>query len=261
MKNKLSKNKVRFLTFICILIVSLIYLCFIQRWTGAVAVNPSDIEKLSCLNTENLEEFIKNIIENYDGDKILPESEDYKKAYESDVFKREITVDNAFKCMQIDYTFTDSRYSNVKIYVAPKQVVCDLISEDSDSYLNLDDSTDFYFTLQNNKYDSVETLKRLLSEEIGKNRLIYDRFAKQGTASNVNYYISPQTTNSRKTYHYMFPNKRLERTVYSVFEVGNYSISIREIITFNDESRYGIALNDFANLLQETQNYNQVTVL
>lgn len=241
MKSKLSKNKVCLLVFSCVLILILIYPCFIQRWTGAVDVNLSDVEKLNCFDNKNCEEIIKSVFDKLDGDKIFPEPRYYKKVYECNDFTREITVDKDFRTMKIDYTFIDYRYSNVKIYIAPKQAVSDSISADSYSYL----------TLQNNKYDSVETLKSLLSEEIGKNRFIYDRFAKQGTVANVNYYISPLTTNSRKTYLYMFPNKRLERTVYSVFEIGNYSVSICEIVTFNDESRYHIALSDFANLLQE----------
>lgn len=253
MKSKLSKGKARFLAFSGVLILILIYPCFIQRWTGSVNVALSDVEKLNCFNNETSKDIIKSVFYKSDGDKTFLELGDYKKVYESDDFMREITVNSDFTSMQIDYNFTDSRYSNLKIYVAPKQVVCDLISEDFNSYSDIANLADYYsyFTLQNNKYDSVETLKSLLSEEIGKNRLIYDRFAKQGTVANVNYYISPQTTNSRKTYMYMFPDKRLERKVYSVFEVGNYSVSVCEILTFNDESRYSIVLNDFTNLLQE----------
>ncbi len=245
MKRKLSKNKKWLLIIISVIILILIYPCFIQRWTGSVNVNLSDIEKLGCFDNENPENIIKNVFEKSDGD-----TENYKKVSEGNGFSREIEVDTQFTSMQIEYTFTDEHYSTVKIYVAPKKAVADSISDNNDFYSGDLSDVNSYFALNGGKYDSVETLKSLLSEEIGKNRLIYDRFAKQGTVENVNYYISPQTANSRKTYLYMFPNKRLERTVFSVFEVGDYSISVCEIITFNDDSKYSIALNDFANLLQ-----------
>lgn len=247
LKRKLSKNKARILIFSCvlILILILIYPCFIQRWTGSVNVNQTDIEKLNCFNNENSEEIIKNVFEKSGEDKISSELGHYTKTYKGDDFAREITVDKDFTSMKISYTFTGSLYST-EIFVAPKQDVSDLISADS----NLPtDKYKTYYTLYGNRYDSVETLKSLLSEEIGKNRFIYEKFAKQGTSANVNYYISPQTTNSRKSCFYVFPNKSSERTVFSVFEVGNYSVSIRENINVNDESKYGIVLKDFANLL------------
>ena len=231
------------------MIIILIYPCFIQRWTGAVNVNLSDVEKLNCFDNENSEDIIKSVFDKSGGDKILPEPGYYKKADECNGFSREITVDKNFTSMRIEYTFADSAYSNVKIYVAAKEDYATV--KDDYSFLKQDDF--YWFVLQSQEYDSVGTLKSALSDEIGKNRFIYDRFAKQGTIVNVNYYISPLTTNSRKTYFYMFPNKRLERTVYSVFEVGNYSISIHETISFDNESKYNIALNDFTNLLQETQ--------
>lgn len=248
LKSKLNKDKVCLLVFSCISILILIYPCFIQRWTGAVDVNLSDVEKLNCFDNENSENIIKSVFDKLDGDKILPEPGYYKKADECNGFLREITVDKNFTSMRIDYTFTDSAYSNVKIYVAAKEDYATV--KDDYSFLKQDDF--YWFALQSHEYDSVETLKSALSDEIGKNRFIYDRFAKQGTIANVNYYISPLTTNSRKTYFYMFPNKRLERTVYSVFEVGNYSISIHETISFDNESKYNIALNDFTNLLYNT---------
>ncbi len=230
LKNKLRKHKFCLLFFICVLLLILIYPCFVQRWTGSVNVNLSDVEKLNCFDNENPEEIIKSIFDKSSVNKTFPEPGYYKKAEECNGFSREITVDKNFASMHIDYNFKDSPYTYVEIYVAPKQ---------ADSYSGL------------HQYDSVETLKSILSEKIGKNRFIYDRFAKQGSAGNVNYYISPLTTNSRKTYLYIFPNKRLERTVYSVFEIGNYSVSVHENINFNDESKYSIALNDFTNLLQD----------
>lgn len=251
MKRKLSKNKVRILILGCILILILllIYPCFIQRWTGSVNVNQSDIEKLNCLDNKNPEEIIKSVFEKAGADKISSEPVHYTKTYKSDDFTREITVSNSFTSMKIIYTFTGSPYST-EIFVAPKQDVSDLISADS----NLPtDEYKAYYTLYDNRYDSVETLKNLLSEEIGKNRFVYDKFAKQGMVANVNYYISPQTANSRKSSFYVFPDKSSERAVFSVFEVGNYSVSIRENINFNDDSKYGIALNDFANLLSEVK--------
>ncbi len=230
LKSKLHKHKFCLLFSICVLLLILIYPCFVQRWTGSVNVNLSDVEKLNCIDNENPEDIIKRVFEKSSGDKTFPKPGYYKKAEKCNGFLREITVDKSFTSMHIDYTFTDCPYTHVKIYVAPKQA-------------------DFYSGLH--EYDSVETLKSILSEEVGKNRFIYDRFAKQGTAGNVNYYISPLTTNSRKTYLYIFPNKRLERTVYSVFEIGNYSVSVHENINFNDEPKYSFALNDFTNLLQE----------
>lgn len=245
MKSKLSKNKVCLLIFCCILILILIYPCFIQRWTGSVNVDSADIEKLNCFNNENYADIIKSVFDKAGEDKLSSAPGYYKRTEKCNGFSREITVDKDYTSMQIRYAFTDSAYSTVKIYVAPKED-CVVVKED---YIDQQQDDFYWFLLQSHEYDSVETLKSALSEEIGKNRFIYDKFAKQGTEGNVNYYISPLTANSRKSYLYMFPNKRLERTVYSVFEAGNYSVSICEIITFDDESRYHIALSDFANLL------------
>lgn len=232
MKSKLSKKKLCLIFFSCVLCITFIYFGFVQRWTGAVDVNLSDVERLSCFDNKDAESIIKNVFDKSNGDEISGVPFNGQKEYKCNEFSRKMTVEWDFKSMRIDYEFTDASYSYIHIYIAPKQTV-------------------FYSTLY--QYDSIETVKNILSDEIGKNRFIYDRFAKQGTIANVNYYISPLTTNSRKTYLYMFPNKRLERTVYSVFEVGNYSISIHEIISFDNESKYNIALNDFTNLLQETQ--------
>lgn len=63
MKNKLSKNKARLMVFICVLILILIYPCFIQRWTGAVNVDLADVEKLSCFDNSYAESIIKSVFE------------------------------------------------------------------------------------------------------------------------------------------------------------------------------------------------------
>lgn len=219
---------------ICIIFVSV--LCFIitQRWVGSVNIDETSVAVLNQLQdikkSESLE-FNKKLFDTILGKESENSSVNHReKTYETAEFQRKasLEIDDSGSKIVLNYSFNDMPFAACE--------VC--ISTDSASNLT---------------YSSVEELKETLSEEIVFNKYMYNKYAVQGTTDGVNYYISPITTPPRTGCFYLFATDKNERVIDSVYEIGEYFVSIHEYLPPNGQVNHQIVLQDLGALLDNQQ--------
>lgn len=214
---------------ICVLLMSV--LCFFgtQRWTGSVEVADKDVAMFSSLHSIQKSEapqFNALFFACSAGkESAYSSANDREKTYETAVFQRTMSLETEENNSKIvlSYSFPDAPYALC--------TVC--ISTDSAA---------------EGTYSSIRDLQEALAEEITVNQRMYYRHATQGTAENVKYFISPLTTPSREACFYLFANDKNDRVIDSVYEIGEYFVSIHEYLPPNSQSKYEIVLQDVGNL-------------
>lgn len=223
---------------VCVLLVSV--LCFFgtQRWTGSVEVADKDVAMFSGLQSIQKSEapqFNALFFACSAGkESAYSSANDREKTYETAVFQRTMSLEATEESSKIvlTYSFADAPYALC--------TVC--ISADSATA---------------GTYSSIQDLQEALAEEITVNQQMYNRHATQGTAENVKYFISPITTPSREACFYLFANDKNERVIDSVYEIGEYFVSMHEYLPPNCPSKYAIVLQDVgtlcANALQQSE--------
>lgn len=229
---------------ICIVFAFVLWFGITQRWVGSVSISENNVSALNRLHSieksESLE-FNKMLFHTIPGNESQNSSVNYReKIYETAEFQRKasLEIDDSGSRIVLHYSFNDMPFATCE--------VC--ISTDSASNLT---------------YSSVEELKEKASEEIVFNKKIYNKYAMQGMIEDVNYYISPITTPSRTDCFYLFATDKNERVINSVYEIGEYFVSIHEYLPPRSQVKHQIVLQDLGVLLdnQGTEWVNQGTVL
>lgn len=236
---KRAKTIIGIVIVICI-IVSVLCFKITQRWVDSVSIDETNVAVLDRLQnikkSESLE-FNKMLFHTIPGNESQNSSVNYReKTYETAEFQRKASFesDDSGSRIVLNYSFIDMPFATCE--------VC--ISTDSAS---------------NVTYSSVEELKEKLSEEIVFNKYMYNKHAIQGATDGVNYYISPITTPPRKGSFYLFATDKNERVINSVYEIGEYFVSIHEYLPPNSQVKHQIVLQDLGALLdnQRTELENQ----
>lgn len=229
---KFNKIIIGIFIVICIFLVLILSFGILQRCTGSVNIDEKSVAALNRLqNIEKSEAlaFNKMLFNTIPGEK-NPSEHYNEKIYETTEFKRitSFEIDDSGSRMVLNYSFKDIPFASCE--------VC--ISTDSASYVT---------------YSSIEELKEKLSEDITFNKYMYNKYVIQDTVGNIDYFISPITTPPRANCFYLFVTDRNERVIDSVYEIGEYFVSIHEYLPPNSQAKYMIVLQDVGLLLRNAE--------